>query len=132
MPSSSRRGDGRVAEFASFDGTSIHYVVEGDGPVVVMLHGFGSDAEGNWIRTGVAGAVASAGHRVILPDARGHGRSDKPHDESVYRPPAMARDVSALLDHLGQERVDLVGYSMGSTTAITAAALDDRIGKLVL
>ena len=118
--------------FASFDGTEISYEVSGSGPVVVMIHGFASDAASNWVATGIAVQVAEAGWTVVLPDARGHGGSGKPHDVEAYRPPAMARDVSALLDVLGCDSADLVGYSLGSTTAITVASIDDRIRRLVL
>ena len=120
--------------FPSFDGTPIAFSTMGDdgGPTVVLVHGFASDATANWIETGIAGAVAAAGFRVVLPDARGHGRSGKPHDVEAYRPPAMARDVSVLLDVLGCETADLVGYSLGSTTAITVASLDGRVRRLVL
>jgi pimeloyl-ACP methyl ester carboxylesterase len=121
-----------MPELASFDGVAIRFTEQGDGPSVVLLHGFASDAAANWIATGIAGALADAGFRVLLPDARGHGRSGKPHDVEAYRPPAMARDVTALLDHLGLATADLVGYSLGSTTAITVAAIDDRVDRLVL
>jgi pimeloyl-ACP methyl ester carboxylesterase len=121
-----------VATYASFDGISLDYRLLGEGPLVVMIHGFASDAQANWVATGIAAVVVDAGFAVALPDARGHGRSAKPHDVDAYRPPAMARDVSALLDHLGATSAHLVGYSLGSTTAITVAAMDDRIGRIVL
>jgi pimeloyl-ACP methyl ester carboxylesterase len=119
----------------SYDGTRVVYDVDGedDGrPPVVLLHGFASDAASNWHGTGIVATLVAAGHRVVTFDARGHGRSGKPHDVESYRPPAMARDVSALLDHLGAVTVDLVGYSMGSTTAITAASIEPRTRRLVL
>lgn len=119
--------------FRGFDGLELSYSSMGTGDrVVVMIHGFASDAESNWVATGIAGAVADAGYRVLLPDCRGHGRSAKPHDVASYRPPAMARDVSALLDELAVTSADLVGYSLGSTTAITVASIDDRVRRLVL
>ena len=124
---------GATGEFASFDGTPIHYSVLGSGGrVVVLVHGFASDARSNWVETGIAGALVDAGFTVVLPDARGHGRSGKPHDVEAYRPPAMARDVSALLDELACDDADLVGYSLGSTTAITVASIDTRVRRLVL
>ena len=123
---------GMSPAFESFDRTRIAYDVDGKGPAVVLLHGFASDAAANWRATGIAPALVAAGHTVVTFDARGHGRSDRPLDDDAYRPPAMARDVSALLDHLGLEAADLVGYSMGSTTAITAASIDRRVRRLVL
>src|SRR5439155_3680505 len=70
--------------------------------------------------------------RVVGVDARGHGRSDKPHDPAAYENSAMVRDVGALLDHLALSRVDLVGYSMGAATAVRFAAQDRRVRRLVL
>ena len=100
--------------FSSFDGTTIAFDDVGEGPPVVMLHGFAADAHANWHQPKVVEAVVATGRRVITPDARGHGRSGKPHDIDAYKNQAMPRDVSALLDHLGLAEVDLVGYSMGS------------------
>jgi len=118
----------------SFDGTRLAYDVDGpdEGPAVVLLHGFASDATASWRETGIVAALVTAGFRVVTFDARGHGRSAKPHDDEAYRPPAMARDVSAVLDEVGAESADLVGYSMGSTTAIVAASIEPRVRRLVL
>ncbi|MET8994932.1 alpha/beta fold hydrolase [Amycolatopsis sp. Hca4] len=116
--------------FASFDGLRLHYTVwEGDGAhrPVLLQHGFAADTNANWISTGVVAALRSAGFTVISLDARGHGRSEKPHDESCYAEDAMARDVSALLDELGLDEVSMVGYSMGAIIALTATAADKRI-----
>src|SRR5918998_677025 len=73
---------------------------------------FASDAEAQWVRTGVLQALA-ARYRVIAMDARGHGRSGKPDDPARYGP-EMGLDVVRLLDHLGIRRAHLVGYSMGA------------------
>lgn len=116
--------------FASFDGLRLHYTVwEGDGAhrPVLLQHGFAADTNANWISTGVVAALRSAGFTVISLDARGHGRSEKPHDESRYTEDAMARDVSALLDELGLDEVSMVGYSMGAIIALTVTAADKRI-----
>jgi pimeloyl-ACP methyl ester carboxylesterase len=121
-----------VPEFASFDGVKIHYEVEGEGPPVVLLHGIIATAELNWRAPGIWKALVDAGMRVIGPDARGHGSSEKPHDPHRYNDDAMARDVSALFDHLGLERADVVGYSMGAAVSMRFAGRDDRIRRLVL
>lgn len=118
--------------FDSFDGTTIHYTDEGDGPPVLLLHGFASSADINWRRSGLHDALVDAGFRVVAPDARGHGRSDKPHDPAAYADDAMARDVSALLDHLGIDRVDVVGYSMGGIVGLAAATREPRVRSLVV
>ncbi|KAF4407392.1 MULTISPECIES: alpha/beta fold hydrolase [Streptomyces] len=125
--------------FTSFDGTVIRYHVyeaepagtEPAGPPVVLHHGFVADTFTNWSAPGIVGALTARGHRVVGIDARGHGRSGKPHDSARYGEPAMARDLSALLDELGAEHVRLAGYSMGAVVSLLAAAADDRITRLV-
>lgn len=121
-----------MPDFASFDGVRIHFEEMGDGETVLLHHGFGSDSRTNWVRPGVATAIADAGWRVVLIDARGHGRSQKPHDPAAYGGRAMVRDLAALLDHLRIENVSLVGYSMGSFVAIRVAASDSRVRALVI
>ena len=116
--------------FASFDGLQLNYSLwEGSGSArpVVLQHGFAAATNANWISTGVVGALRKAGFTVISLDARGHGRSEKPHDESFYGDDSMVRDVSALLDELGLAEVSLVGYSMGAIIALAATAADPRI-----
>jgi pimeloyl-ACP methyl ester carboxylesterase len=103
----------------SFDsaGVLINYVVEGEGPPAVLVHGFASSLQGNWRATGVIDALVGAGRKAVALDCRGHGRSGKPHDPAAYAGTAMADDVTALMDFLGMGRADLVGYSMGGFIA---------------
>ncbi len=98
-------------EDGSFDsnGVRIHYSDNGDGEAVVLLHGLLGNAQ-QW--QSVATAQIDAGYRVVAIDARGHGQSDKPVEADQYGVP-MVEDVGRLLDHLGLDRVHLVGYSMG-------------------
>jgi pimeloyl-ACP methyl ester carboxylesterase len=119
-----------MRRFASFDGTEIAYDVLGSGPAVLLHHGFASDSRTNWVRPGVADAVATSRRAAILVDARGHGESQKPHDPAAYEDGAMAHDVRALLDHLGVESVHFIGYSMGSFVGITLAATEPAGGPL--
>lgn len=121
-----------MLSFKSFDGLEISYDDEGTGAPVLLLHGFASDARGNWIATGIRDAIVAAGFRALSPDARGHGRSGRPHDPAAYEDDAMRRDVSALIDHLGCDAVDVVGYSMGAVTTRAAALSDPRIRTAVL
>lgn len=121
-----------MPSFTSFDGTEISYHDEGEGDVVLLLHGFASDAKGNWGGPGVIRALVVAGHRVVAPDARGHGASGKPHDSAAYADGAMVKDAKALLDHLGVEQVDLAGYSMGAMVSAYLATDEPRIRRLVL
>jgi pimeloyl-ACP methyl ester carboxylesterase len=116
----------------SFDGTRIAYTARGAGPAVLLLHGFGADQVLNWDRPGVIDALVDNGRRVIATDARGHGASDKPHDPERYAGDAMVRDAQAVLDHLGVQGVDVVGYSMGAMVAARLVPEEPRTRSLVL
>lgn len=110
----------QTERFESFDGTKIAVHVAGEGPPVVMLHGFLSSAKANWFAPGIAQALVEAGRQVIAPDLRGHGRSQAPSDLSKWPPDVLAQDQFALVAHLGLTDFDLVGYSLGARTAVRA------------
>lgn len=101
------------------NGVDINYIDEGEGPPVVLAHGFASSLDGNWRAPGVIDALLAAGRRVIALDCRGHGKSGKPHDPSFYGGTTMPDDVIALMDHLAVAKADLVGYSMGGFISAT-------------
>lgn len=124
-----------IARFASFDGAQIAYEVVGEeqgASAVLLHHGFASDIRTNWERPGLIAALVGAGRRVVALDARGHGHSDHPHDPAAYAGHAMARDVTALIDHLGLEAVDMAGYSMGAFVTLETAAREPRLRRLFL
>ena len=121
-----------VEHVSSFDGTLIAYTERGSGPAVLLLHGFAADHDLNWVRPGVMGALAGAGRRVIATDARGHGASDKPRRPEAYAGDTMVRDAKAVLDHLGVEQVDVVGYSMGAMVAARLVPVEGRTRAVVL
>jgi pimeloyl-ACP methyl ester carboxylesterase len=121
-----------MSTFTSFDGTHLAYEVEGDGPPVLLLHGFAADGYANWVRPHAVEALVGAGRRAVTLDARGHGRSDKPHDPAAYEGDAMVRDAQALLDHLGFDRVDVCGYSMGAMTTYALVGREPRARSAVL
>ncbi len=124
-----------VRSFTSWDGTRIAYQEWGERsalPPVVLHHGFVVDAQANWVATGVVEALTAAGRAVIAADARGHGRSEKPHDPDRYGEQRMARDLATLLDTTGARQVDLVGYSMGAIVALILASKDTRVRRLVI
>ncbi len=98
--------------FFNSAGIRIRYIEEGRGEPVVLVHGYTSDAEAQWARTGVL-RILAARYRVVALDARGHGRSSKPHDPAQYGP-EMGLDILRLLDHLGIARAHIIGYSMGA------------------
>jgi pimeloyl-ACP methyl ester carboxylesterase len=101
-------------------------------PPVVLHHGFVANADANWVATGVVEALTSAGRKVIAPDARGHGRSEKPHDPARYGEDRMARDLGVLLDTIDVPLLDLVGYSMGAIVSLIFASTDQRVRRLVI
>jgi pimeloyl-ACP methyl ester carboxylesterase len=103
------------------DGVRLHYLEQGAGPPVVLLHCFAGDVESQFVATGFFSALA-LDHRVLGLDLRGHGRSDKPHDPRCYGA-ELARDVVRLLDHARIERAHVVGYSMGAHVAAQVLVL---------
>jgi pimeloyl-ACP methyl ester carboxylesterase len=104
--------------FSTSNGVNLAWRERGSGRPVVLLHGLFSNAQTNWIRFGHAATLAGRGLRVIMPDLRGHGDSDRPHDPAAYPPDVLADDGLALIAHLGLEDYDLGGYSLGGRTAV--------------
>jgi pimeloyl-ACP methyl ester carboxylesterase len=110
-----------MASFVS-DGLTLAYDhFPGEGRPVILIHGFASNRNENWRRLGWYGAFERKRVHMAALDCRGHGESAKPHDPSAYARAAMVGDIVALLDHLGSERADLVGYSMGARIALACA-----------
>jgi len=97
--------------YADNRGTRIHYEVEGEGPPLVLQHGFTGNLR-RWRTFGYVDALKSS-YRLILVDARGHGASDKPHDPAAYELSLRAGDVTAVLDALKIPGAHYWGYSMG-------------------
>jgi pimeloyl-ACP methyl ester carboxylesterase len=109
----------------------IAYIDEGQGEPVVLVHGFASNKEVNWVYPGWM-ATLRAGRRAIALDNRGHGASTKLYDPTLYGSALMAEDVRALLDHLGIARADVIGYSMGARiAAFLALGRPDRVRSAV-
>ena len=102
--------------FLSADGVQIAWREIGEGHPLLLIHGYFSEADTNWIKYGHAGVLADAGYRVIMPDLRAHGLSGKPHDPVHYPKDILADDQFALIDHLGLTEFDLGGYSLGGRT----------------
>jgi len=117
----------------SHDGIEIAFLDDGEGEPVVLVHGFASNKEVNWVAPGWVTTVVRAGRRAIALDNRGHGESSKLYDPAAYHSAIMAEDVRALLDHLGLVRADVLGYSMGARiAAFLALKHPDRVRSAVL
>jgi pimeloyl-ACP methyl ester carboxylesterase len=93
-------------------GVPIHYEIEGNGPPLVLQHGV-TDSLQTWYERGYVDALKCA-NRLILIDARGHGKSGKPHDPAAYATELMVGDVTSVLDHVGVATARYFGYSMGA------------------
>src|SRR5215467_9772899 len=115
------------------EGVEIAFIDEGEGEPIVLVHGFASNREVNWVAPGWVTTLTRAGRRAIALDNRGHGASGKLYDPAAYHSATMAEDVRALLDHLGISRADIMGYSMGARiAAYLALAHPDRVRSLIL
>ena len=120
-----------MASFKNGD-VEIAYLDEGEGKPVVLVHGFASTKEVNWVATGWVTTLNRAGRRVVALDNRGHGASSKLYDPSAYHSATMAEDVRALLDHLKFESADVMGYSMGARiTAFLAVKHPGRVRSAI-
>jgi pimeloyl-ACP methyl ester carboxylesterase len=95
----------------------IAYLDEGTGDPIVLVHGFASTKEVNWVLPGWVATLTRAGRRAIALDNRGHGASSKLYNPADYHSATMAEDVRALLDHLAIGNADIMGYSMGARIA---------------
>jgi pimeloyl-ACP methyl ester carboxylesterase len=119
--------------FFESEGLQIAYEADEEGAPIVLLHGFATQYQRNWDGTGWVKALRDQGRRVIRFDSRGHGASSRPHDVSSYSDGKMSGDVLRLMDHLGIERADALGYSMGGWMLLPLiAARADRIHSAVV
>ena len=111
----------------------IAYLDEGEGDPILLVHGFASTKNVNWVYPTWVSELKKNGRRVIALDNRGHGDSAKLYDPAEYEIGTMAGDVIALMDHLKIERADIMGYSLGSRmTAVLARSQPQRLRSAIL
>src|SRR5580700_9899945 len=110
----------------------IAYLDEGEGEPILLVHGFASTKNVNWVYPAWVSELKKNGRRVIALDNRGHGDSAKLYDPAAYEIGIMAGDVTALMDHLNIERADIMGYSLGSRmTALLALHHPERLRSAI-
>jgi pimeloyl-ACP methyl ester carboxylesterase len=111
----------------------IAYLDEGEGDPIILVHGFASSKNVNWVYPTWVSDLKKDGRRVIALDNRGHGDSAKLYDAAQYEISIMADDVIALMDHLAIARADVMGYSLGSRmTAVLAQKAPQRLRSAIL
>lgn len=111
----------------------IAFLDEGEGDPIVLVHGFASNKDVNWVYPTWVSELKKHGRRVIAFDNRGHGQSTKLYDPNDYHIGTMADDLHALLDHLAIARADVMGYSMGARiTAYFARSQPARLRSAIL
>jgi pimeloyl-ACP methyl ester carboxylesterase len=111
----------------------IAYIEVGEGDPILLVHGFASSKNVNWIYPTWVSELKKNGRRVIAFDNRGHGESGKLYDAADYEIATMAGDISALMDHLKIARADVMGYSLGSRmTAVLALQAPQRLRSAIL
>ena len=122
----------RINHWTTSDGVVLAWRELGAGRPVVLIHGLFSDGITNWIKFGHAAKLAAAGFRVIMPDLRAHGLSDKPQDAEAYPRGILARDMAELIARLGLDDYDLGGFSLGARTTVQLVGEGARPRRAVL
>jgi pimeloyl-ACP methyl ester carboxylesterase len=116
--------------YADLGDVRLHYVEAGEGPLVVLLHGFPEFWYG-W-RAQIEG-LSAAGFRVVAPDMRGYNLSSKPEGVAAYDLDLLAADIAALIRERGEERACLAGHDWGGAVAwATAMNHPDAIARLAI
>ena len=111
----------------------IAFLDEGEGEPIVLVHGFASSKNVNWVYPTWVSELRKGGRRVIALDNRGHGESSKLYDVADYSIPIMSGDIIALMDHLEIGRADVMGYSLGGRMAAWLGVnAPDRLRSAIL
>jgi pimeloyl-ACP methyl ester carboxylesterase len=121
----------QTKNFKTFDDVNIVYNDEGAGEPILLIHGF-INSRKSWDNTQLKKNLLNKGYRVIVPDLRGNGDSDKPQKDKAYKKDAEVKDLKLLLDDLNIQSYKAVGYSRGSIVLAKLLTIDKRIEKAVL
>lgn len=117
--------------FFDSDGCKIHYTIEGNGPFLILIHGYAVNADINWRWNGIIRKLRKHFTTIAL-DLRGHGLSEKPTKPGSYGI-EMAKDVIRLMDHLKIDKAYIMGYSMGGFITLKLVTMyPERIIKAVV
>ena len=115
------------------DGIELAYDRQGEGPAIVLVHGFGSSRVQNWKSTGWYGGLTEVGFSIVAMDCRGHGESGKPHDEAFYGHDRMAEDVITVMQACDLRDALILGYSMGGFIGLRLlVSSPGRVRKLAI
>lgn len=115
------------------DGIRLAFERHGEGPAILLIHGFGSSRMQNWKSTGWFGGLTEAGFSIVAMDCRGHGDSGTPHDPAFYGHDRMAEDAVAVMDAAGLTQPFVLGYSMGGFIGLRLlASHPQRVARLAL
>lgn len=117
--------------YEASDKIRIAYTDSGSGKVVILLHGF-INTGANWRKTALYRDLLKNGYRIIVPDLRGNGRSDKPHEDKFYANDVETNDVAGIISDLKIKSYAVVGYSRGAIVAAKLLTKDKRISQVVL
>src|SRR5215468_3262770 len=116
--------------FVEANGIRMHLAEQGDGPLVVLLHGF-PESWYSWRHQ--LPALAEAGYHAVAPDQRGYGQTDRPEAIEMYTTLHLVGDMLGLLDALGEEQAVIVGHDWGASVAWHAALLrPDRFAAVIV
>lgn len=117
--------------FTASDGIKIAYTDQGKGSPIILVHGF-INTGSSWDKTVLKQALLDKGYRVIVPDLRGNGKSDKPQEDNAYENDREVEDLIGLADYLNLKKYKAIGYSRGSIVLAKVLTKDKRIKKAVL
>jgi pimeloyl-ACP methyl ester carboxylesterase len=120
-----------IKYYTAADAVKIAYTDTGSGKTVVLLHGF-INTGANWRKTQLYKDACQKGYRVIVPDLRGNGGSDKPHEDKYYENDAEIADIMGMMRSLKIKKYNVVGYSRGAIVAAKLITKDKRVVKAVL